>query len=183
MYDIYVPLVDVEMADPPPWSCGNAEKRYRSFWYLVYGPSRGRREFPDGQIFWKKRQKQVVLTVTASMVCIPICSLTTMNNLDSAFTFSAHEMGHAMDFYYRNKEQPSQPPTRHSQQVASTVHESLLMEHLLQTITDPHKKMYLINYTPRNVSNYTLQTRQCLRNWTNYSMIERKFINTDIFNS
>jgi oligoendopeptidase F len=77
----------------------------------------------------------------------PFLLLNYQNNLDSAFTL-AHEMGHAMHFYYSSQEQPFiyAYPAIFTAEVASTVHESLLMEHLLETVSDRDKKIYLLNY-------------------------------------
>ncbi len=60
----------------------------------------------------------------------------------------AHEMGHALHSYYTNKHQPYV----YSQykifvaEVASTVNESLLMEHLLKHTDNPNEKAYLLNH-------------------------------------
>ncbi len=67
--------------------------------------------------------------------------------LDSLFTL-AHEMGHAMHSYLSNKHQP---PLDSSYvifvaEVASTVNEALLMEHMLSKTTDKKERAYLINY-------------------------------------
>jgi oligoendopeptidase F len=80
----------------------------------------------------------------------PFLLLNYQNNLDSTFTL-AHEMGHALHFYYSSQEQPFiySHPAIFTAEVASTVHESLLMEHLLQTTSDRDerdKKIYLLNY-------------------------------------
>lgn len=77
----------------------------------------------------------------------PFLLMSYQDNLDSAFTL-AHEMGHAMHFYYSGQEQPFiySAPAIFTAEVASTVHESLLMEYLLQTVTDQDKRYYLINY-------------------------------------
>jgi oligoendopeptidase F len=80
----------------------------------------------------------------------PFLLLNYQNNLDSTFTL-AHEMGHALHFYYSSHDQPFiySHPAIFTAEVASTLHESLLMEHLLQTTSDRDerdKKIYLINY-------------------------------------
>ncbi len=77
----------------------------------------------------------------------PFLLLNYQDNLDSAFTL-AHEMGHALHFYFSSQEQPFiySHPAIFTAEVASTVHESLLMEHLLQTTSDRERKIYLINY-------------------------------------
>jgi oligoendopeptidase F len=79
--------------------------------------------------------------------CHPFVSLNFNNNIDSMFTL-AHEMGHAMHSYYTWENQPFVygDYTIFVAEVASTVNEALLMEHLLANTEDKHEKMYLINY-------------------------------------
>ena len=69
------------------------------------------------------------------------------NTLDSQFTL-AHEMGHAMHSYLSNKHQA---PLDSSYvifvaEVASTVNEALLMEHLLSKTKEKKERAYLINH-------------------------------------
>jgi len=67
--------------------------------------------------------------------------------LNDVFTL-AHELGHAMHSYYSNQNQPFV----YSQysifvaEVASTVNESLLIEHLLRNSRERREKMYLLNH-------------------------------------
>lgn len=67
--------------------------------------------------------------------------------LNDVFTL-AHELGHAMHSYYSNQTQPFV----YSQysifvaEVASTVNESLLIEHLLRNSRERREKMYLLNH-------------------------------------
>ncbi len=79
--------------------------------------------------------------------CHPFVSLNYDDNVNSMFTL-AHEMGHAMHSYYTWS---TQPPvygdyTIFVAEVASTVNEALLMEHLLKTTTDINERKYLLNY-------------------------------------
>lgn len=69
------------------------------------------------------------------------------NKLDDAFTL-AHEMGHSMHSYYSNKNQPSvySQYTIFLAEVASTVNESLLIDHMLKNCTDRQEKIFLINH-------------------------------------
>ena len=59
----------------------------------------------------------------------------------------AHELGHSLHSYYSNSTQPyaTHDYTIFSAEVASTTNETLLLDHLLKTTTDPKKKMYLLN--------------------------------------
>lgn len=69
------------------------------------------------------------------------------DKLDDMFTL-AHEMGHSLHSYYSNQTQPYV----YSQysifvaEVASTVNESLLIDHLLKNTDNPQEKMYLLNH-------------------------------------
>ena len=77
----------------------------------------------------------------------PYILLNHKNTLDSEFTL-AHELGHTMHSYLSAKHQP----TVYSDyvifvaEVASTVNESLLMQHLLKQTADKRQRAYLINY-------------------------------------
>ncbi len=77
----------------------------------------------------------------------PYVSLNYADNLDSMFTL-AHEMGHAMHSYYTWSNQPVVygDYTIFVAEVASTVNEALLMQHLLKTTTDKNKRCYLLNH-------------------------------------
>ncbi len=79
--------------------------------------------------------------------CHPFVSLNYNNTIDSMFTL-AHEMGHAMHSHYTWSTQPFiyGDYTIFVAEVASTVNEALLMEHLLKTTEDIKEKKYLINY-------------------------------------
>ena len=58
----------------------------------------------------------------------------------------AHEMGHAMDSYYSWETQPGVYAgyTTFLAEVASTVNETLLMDYMLETTTDPKVRAYLL---------------------------------------
>jgi oligoendopeptidase F len=68
------------------------------------------------------------------------------DTISNMFTL-AHEMGHAMHSYYSNKNQPY-PKAQYSifvAEVASTLNEGLLLNHLLKKLDDPKQKLFLLN--------------------------------------
>ncbi|MGB4504084.1 MAG: oligoendopeptidase F, partial [Syntrophaceticus sp.] len=146
MYDIYVPLADVKWQVTYPEAVEMLKKGV-----AVMGESYGKILAEGLDSRWADIYERKGKTGGAYCDSIygvhPFLLLNYQNNLDSAFTL-AHEMGHALHFYYSSKEQPFiySYPAIFTAEVASTVHESLLMEHLLKTISDPEKKTYLINY-------------------------------------
>lgn len=77
----------------------------------------------------------------------PYILMNYQENLNNAFTL-AHEMGHAMHSYFSYREQPYVYAHYKifTAEVASTVNELLLMEHLLKVVGERDKQLYLINY-------------------------------------
>ncbi|MCL2571688.1 MAG: oligoendopeptidase F [Defluviitaleaceae bacterium] len=67
------------------------------------------------------------------------------DTLGDMFTL-AHELGHAMHFYYTWENQPSVygSPNIFLAEVASTVNETILMDHMIKTTTDPKTRLYLL---------------------------------------
>ncbi|MFZ5975240.1 MAG: oligoendopeptidase F [Bacillota bacterium] len=77
----------------------------------------------------------------------PYILLNFQPTIDNAFTL-AHELGHALHSYYSNTSQHyanAGYPILLAE-VASTVNESLLLQHLLKTTEDPQTRMYLLNH-------------------------------------
>lgn len=146
MYDIYVPLADVKWQVTYPEAVEMLKKGV-----AVMGDSYGKILTEGLDSRWADIYERKGKTGGAYCDSIygvhPFLLLNYQNNLDSAFTL-AHEMGHALHFYYSSKKQPFiyYHPAIFTAEVASTVHESLLMEHLLQIISEPDRKIYLINY-------------------------------------
>lgn len=69
------------------------------------------------------------------------------NTINNAFTLT-HEMGHAMHSYYSNKNQPYIMAGYKIivAEVASILNEILLTDHLLSTLKDERKKLYILNH-------------------------------------
>lgn len=77
----------------------------------------------------------------------PYILLNHKDNLNSMFTLT-HELGHAMHSYLSDANQPYREAqyTIFLAEVASTLNEALLMNHLLKHTTDLHQKLYLLTY-------------------------------------
>jgi len=75
----------------------------------------------------------------------PYVLLNHEDTISDMFTL-AHEMGHAMHDYYFGETQPNvyASSTTFLAEVASTVNETIMIEHMLNTTTDPKTRAYLI---------------------------------------
>lgn len=147
MYDVYTPIVkDVDVAISyedakekvyealAPMGeeyLGLIKKGFEDKWIDVY-ENEGKR---SGAYSW------------GTYGVHPYVLLNHQDNVNTMFTL-AHEMGHALHTYYTTDNQPfiyGDYPTFLAE-VASTVNEALLMEHLLKTTEDKNQRLYLINY-------------------------------------
>ncbi len=79
--------------------------------------------------------------------CHPYILLNYQDNLDHMFTI-AHELGHAAHSYLSNKHQPyiNSSYSIFIAEIASTLNEILLTNHLLKKYQDPQIKTYIINH-------------------------------------
>lgn len=77
----------------------------------------------------------------------PVVLTNYVNNTNSLFTM-AHELGHCMHTYYSNQNQPYEKAgyTIFVAEVASTVNEMLLLEHLLKNATSKEEKVFYYDY-------------------------------------
>lgn len=77
----------------------------------------------------------------------PYVLLNFQDTLDDVFTL-AHEMGHALHSYFSSKRQPFVYASYSIflAEIASTLNENLLTQHLLSTLDDPKQRLYLINH-------------------------------------
>jgi oligoendopeptidase F len=147
MYDVYVPLVPELDAHIPYEEAKTTVRKgleplgskylkvldegYHSGWIDIY-ENAGK---TSGAYSWGTYSSH------------PFVLLNHQNTLDSLFTL-AHEMGHALHSYFSNQEQ------NHLYagykifvaEVASTLNESLVMRHLIETTSDNKMKAYLLNH-------------------------------------
>lgn len=77
----------------------------------------------------------------------PYVLMNWQDNVNNLYTL-AHEFGHSLHSYYSRENQPFVygAYSIFVAEVASTCNEALLNEHLLKTIDDPKKRIYLLNY-------------------------------------
>ncbi|MBB6216276.1 oligoendopeptidase F [Anaerosolibacter carboniphilus] len=147
MYDLYTPIVkDVKMDIPYQEAkqkiktglaplgeeyVGLLDKGFNEGWIDVY-ENEGK---TSGAYSW------------GSYDSPPYVLLNYQDSIHDLFTL-AHEMGHSLHTYYSNHHQPY-PYAGYKifvAEVASTVNEALLMEHLLGHLKEPNTRMYLLNH-------------------------------------
>lgn len=146
MYDMYTPLVDSPMR----------EIKYEDALQLVeegLSPlgaeyiSNMKNGFAQGWIdVYENEGKTSGAYSFGCYDSYPYVLLNYSGKLKDVFTI-AHELGHSMHSYYTRKTQPFVygGHSIFTAEVASTVNESLLMEHLLKKENDRQRKLYLIN--------------------------------------
>lgn len=147
MFDLYVPLVPEYRQDIPfdeamgmimeglkpmgPRYISALEEGFAGGWIDVF-ENRGKR---GGAYSW------------GAYPVHPFVLLNYNNRIRDVFTV-AHEMGHALHKYFTDRQQPY-VYAGHSifiAEVASTTNESLLLEHLTGSSSDPLERMFLLNY-------------------------------------
>ncbi|MGH2479642.1 MAG: oligoendopeptidase F, partial [Ktedonobacteraceae bacterium] len=148
MYDLYVPIVEettdeipyeqardtvIEALSPLGENYGSILKgAFSQRWIDVY-------ETPG---------KRGVAYSGGTYATQPFILLNYQNKRDSMFTL-AHELGHSMHSYFTRHNQPFQygDYTIFVAEVASTLNEGLLTEHLLKTTTDRAVRLAILNHS------------------------------------
>ncbi|TWH56109.1 oligopeptidase F [Desulfitobacterium sp. LBE] len=168
MYDIYVPIVsEVKMTIPYQEAVAMCreglkplgsdygkvlEEGVTSHWIDVY-ENQGK---TSGAYSWGTYRSH------------PYVLLNHQDTLDSMFTI-AHEMGHSLHTYFSNRTQPHiyAGYKIFVAEVASTLNEALVMDHLLKTTEDPKLLAYLLNH-------YLEQFRGTVFRQTMFAEFEKK---------
>ncbi|MET3289434.1 UNVERIFIED_CONTAM: oligoendopeptidase F [Brevibacillus sp. OAP136] len=147
MYDLYVPIVpEVKMDIPYDLAVETIQVALKPL-----GEDYGkvlREGFTSGWIDVHENEGKTSGAYSwGSYTTHPYVLMNYQDNVNNMFTL-AHEMGHALHSYYSNSNQPYTYAGYRIfvAEVASTLNEALLMQHLLATTTDKAERMYLLNY-------------------------------------
>ncbi|MGG4494621.1 oligoendopeptidase F [Brevibacillus reuszeri] len=147
MYDLYVPIVpEVEMNIPYDQAVSTIKEALHPLGE-EYG-SILEEGFSNGWIdVYENAGKTSGAYSWGAYTTHPFVLMNYQDNVNNMFTL-AHEMGHALHSYHSNHAQPYTYADYKIfvAEVASTLNEALLMNHLLETTTDKKQRMYLINY-------------------------------------
>lgn len=146
MYDMYVPLVEMPRKDIPyenALSLMNEGLTPLGEDYM----KRMKKGIDAGWIdVYENEGKTSGAYSFGSYDSMPYILLNYSGKFKDVFTI-VHEMGHSMHSHYTRENQPYiyGGHSIFTAEVASTVNEALLMQHLLEKSTDPKEKMYLLN--------------------------------------
>jgi oligoendopeptidase F len=147
MYDLYVPIVkDIEMKVP----YDRAKEMVAEGLKLLGENYQAilREGYESGWIDVMENQGKTSGAYSwGTYFAHPYVLLNYQDNIDNVFTL-AHEMGHAIHTYLSNKNQHyvNADYKIFVAEVASTLNEILLTEHLLETLEDPKEKAYILNH-------------------------------------
>ncbi|MED1944308.1 oligoendopeptidase F [Brevibacillus formosus] len=147
MYDLYVPIVpETDMKIPYDQAVSTIKEALHPL-----GEEYGRildEGFSNGWIDVHENEGKTSGAYSwGAYTSHPFVLMNYQDNINNMFTL-AHEMGHALHSYYSNHAQPYTYADYKIfvAEVASTLNEALLMNHLLETTTDKKQRMYLINH-------------------------------------
>lgn len=144
-WDLFVPLIrNVKFEVPYRKSMGTIEEALRPLGgkYLTII----KKGFKEGWIdVYENQGKRSGAYSWSTHGVHPFILLNYNNTLDDMFTLT-HELGHALHSYYTHNSQPViySGYTTFVAEVASTLNESLLINHLMKNTTDPRKRFYLL---------------------------------------
>jgi len=146
MYDMYVPLVEMPKEEIP---FGKALDMMREGLAPLGDDYLSKMNVGIGSRWIDVYENAGKTSGAYSFGCydsMPYILLNYNGKLKDVFTV-VHEMGHSMHSYYTRQTQPFVygGHSIFTAEVASTVNEALLMDHLLKNSKDPNEKKYLLN--------------------------------------
>ena len=147
MYDLYVPIVEEPKSNIPYEEGLQMVKEGLTPLGSEYGAALDNAMRSGWIDVYENRGKTTGAYSWGNYDTHPFILLNYQGTVDNVFTI-AHELGHALHSWNTNKTQ--EYVNSHYgifvAEVASTVNESLLLQHLLRTTTDPKMKAYLLNH-------------------------------------
>ncbi|NLJ79869.1 MAG: oligoendopeptidase F [Firmicutes bacterium] len=147
MYDLYVPMVqDQHLEIPREEAIAMVQEGLQPLGAEYLKDLN--RSFQDGWIDWtESRGKTSGAYSWGTYGVHPYVLLNYQETLDNVFTL-AQELGHALHTYYSNKSQEfiNSQYTIFVAEVASTLNEAILIDHLLKKTEDPQRRAYLLNH-------------------------------------
>lgn len=147
MYDIYVPMVKLPQKDIPYEEAIEMMKEGLAPLGEEYVSTLQKGVDERWMDVYENQGKTSGAYSFGSYDSKPYVLLNYTDTLNDVFTI-VHEMGHSMHSWYTRANQPFiyGDHSIFTAEVASTVNESLLIQHLLEKETDPEMKKYLLNH-------------------------------------
>ena len=147
MFDIYVPMVKLPKKDIPYEAAIEMMKEALAPLGEEYVNTLQRGVDERWMDVYENQGKTSGAYSFGSYDSKPYVLLNYTDTLNDVFTI-VHEMGHSMHSWYTRANQPFiyGDHSIFTAEVASTVNESLLIQHLLAKETDPEMKKYLLNH-------------------------------------
>jgi oligoendopeptidase F len=145
LYDVYAPLFSIEQEPIPYEGAVNMMKRGLAALGEEYVETAARGIKDRWIDVYENEGKTSGAYSFGSYDSNPYILMNYSSKLKDVFTL-AHEMGHSMHSWYTRRNQPFIYGSHSifTAEVASTVNESLLMQHLVSEEADPERKKYLL---------------------------------------
>ena len=147
MYDMYTPLVqdetfEMSYEEAKQWMLDSLKPMGESYVNVVKEGLNNR--WVD---VYENKGKRSGAYSSGTYGTNPFILMNWTDNVNNLFTLT-HEFGHSVHSYFSRENQPSNMAgySIFVAEVASTCNEALLAHHMMNTLTDEKKKLYLLNY-------------------------------------